>query len=237
MQQLHEQEAVESSLVPRYLEEVERALADVPPAERARLLDRARAEIELELELRQLGPDQALTVLTAKGTPEALAQRLRSDAPIPMVGGLEESGRLASCRCCRREVARQAMQCPHCGAPHPSRQNWRGWGYEWRSSRTLWGRPLVHVAFGRDERGKLRVANGIIAIGQFAKGVIAIGQFAAGGVLAVGQFALAPLALGQFALGLFAAGQFGLGVLFGAGMIATGLVAKGMVAIGNFFGR
>jgi len=231
------QTAAAGSLVGEYLDRVRLAMVGVPEAEQVRLLDRARAEIELELELRGLGPDQALGVLTSKGSPEAFAQRLRADAPIPILEPQEEVGRLASCRSCRKEVSREAMACPHCGAPHPARQNWRGWGYEWRSAKTLWGRPLVHVAFGRDERGKLRVANGVIAIGQFARGMIAIGQFAAGSLLAVGQFAVAPLALGQFALGLMAAGQFGLGLLFGAGMIATGLVAKGLVTLGNILGR
>ena len=42
-----------------------------------------------------------------------------------------------------------------------------GWGYEYKSKQTLFGWPLVHVAFGRDAKGKLRVAKGVIAVGQF----------------------------------------------------------------------
>src|SRR5262249_20814132 len=51
-------------------------------------------------------------------------------------------------------------------------------GFEYRSKRTLWGWPLVHLAWGIDpQTGRKRVARGIIAIGD-----LAIGGFALGGV-------------------------------------------------------
>lgn len=221
-----------ASIVEEYLGRVRTALSDVPAAERERLMEHAQAEIELELELRGLPVDDAATILAWKGSPAAYAERLRGSAPIPALTEEEQTDtkRIRACRCCRKEVSVEAMACPHCGAPYPGRQAWRGWGYEYKSEKRVFGVPLVHVAFGRDEHGKLRVAKGFIAIGQFAKGGIAIGQFAAGAIFALGQFAVAPIALGQFALGILAAGQFGIGLLAGAGMLATGLWAKGLAA-------
>lgn len=224
-----------ASLVEPYLERVRLALADVPPAERERLVDQARAEIDLELEIRHLEPSEASAVLIYKGSPEEFAQRLRSQAPLPVEE--VEDGRLGPCRCCRREVAREALQCPHCGAPYPGKLQWRGWGYEYKSEKTLFGWPLVHVAFGRDSNGKMRVARGVIAVGQFGIGAITVAQFGVGLIAGLGQFVVAPIAVGQIAGGLVAVGQFAIGLLFGAGMVATGLVAKGMVALGNFLGR
>ncbi len=221
-----------ASIVEEYLGRVRTALSDVPAVERERLMEHAQAEIELELELRGLPVDDAATILAWKGSPAAYAERLRSSAPLPPLTAEEQTTttRISACRCCRKEVSVEAMACPHCGAPFPARQAWRGWGYEYKSDKRMLGMPLVHVAFGRDEHGKLRVAKGIIAIGQFAKGGIAIGQFAAGAVFALGQFAVAPIAIGQFALGLLALGQFGVGILAGVGMLATGVWAKGLAA-------
>jgi hypothetical protein len=219
------------TVVEEYLGRVRTALADVPAAERQRLMEHAQAEIELELELRGLPVEDAATILAWKGSPAAFAERIRAGAPLPdVVTGETETSRIRACRCCRKEVSVEAMACPHCGAPYPARQAWRGWGYEYKSEKRIFGMPLVHVAFGRDEQGKLRVAKGVIAIGQFAKGGIAIGQFALGAVFALGQFALAPIALGQFALGILSAGQFGIGIVGGLGMFATGIWAKGLAA-------
>ena len=107
-------------------------------------------------------------------------------------------------------------------------------GREWKSDTTIWGIPLVHVAYGRDENGKLRVAKGIIAIGQFAIGGITIAQFGIGFLFGFGQFVLAPLAIGQFAFALAAIGQFAITWLFGLGQFATGYVAVGQVAFGEW---
>jgi hypothetical protein len=224
--------ATGNTIVEEYLTRVRTALSDVPASERERLMEHAQAEIELELELRGLPVEDAATILAWKGSPAAFAERLRASAPIPELTPEQQTDtkRLRACRCCRKEVSVEAMACPHCGAPYPGRQAWRGWGYEWKSPRKLLGMPVVHIAFGRDEHGKLRVAKGIVAIGQFAKGGIAIGQFALGAVFALGQFAVAPIAVGQFALGVLALGQFGIGLLAGVGMLATGVWAKGLAA-------
>ena len=66
-------------------------------------------------------------------------------------------------------------------APSPQQaviQNYyRGWRYEYRSRRTLFGLPLVHINLC--DRSLCR-AKGVIAIGNVATGLIAIGGFSAG---------------------------------------------------------
>jgi len=128
---------------------------------------------------------------------------------------------LLPCRECQREVSTEATTCPHCGAPRPSDQEWRGTGYEYRSERTFYGYPLIHVAFGKDARGRRRVAKGIIAIGQFAFGVITVAQFGVGLVFGFGQFIFGFTALAQFAGGLF----------LGVGQFASGYVAIGQIVL------
>lgn len=65
-------------------------------------------------------------------------------------------------------------------APSPQQaviQNYyRGWRYEYRSRRTLFGLPLVHINLC--DRSLCR-AKGVIAIGNVATGLIAIGGFSA----------------------------------------------------------
>lgn len=202
-------------LVDDYLARLRQSLSDVPAVERENLVEQARARIELELK-----PAGIAETLRGMGEPDALAQWLRAHSPVEEAAASD--GRLAACRSCRREVSLEAHTCPHCGAPFPARQAWRGWGYEWKSPRTLWGWPLVHIAFGRDARGKLRVARGIIAIGQFAIGGITIAQFGVGALFGLGQFVIAPIAIGQM----------GLGLLLGIGQLATGYVAVGQMAFG-----
>jgi predicted Ser/Thr protein kinase len=83
--------------------------------------------------------------------------------------------------------------------------------YNFRSRQSIFGLPLVHVAWGIDATTKrLRVAKGLVAVGPRAIGLVAIGLDAYGvfacGLLAVG---LVPVAL--FALGLEAVGLIGIG--------------------------
>jgi len=102
-------------------------------------------------------------------------------------------------------------------------------GREHKSPRTLFGLPLVHIAFGVDPRtGKRRVAKGIIAIGDAAIGVVSCGSVAAGGVC-FGGASVGLLSFGGAAVGL-------LGALGGAavGGTAWGGMAAGIVALGGF---
>jgi predicted Ser/Thr protein kinase len=123
-----------------------------------------------------------------------------------------------------------------------SRALWRPYGYEYRSKRTLLGWPLVHICSGLDPAtGRVRIAKGIIAIGDRAVGGLAIGG-AALGVVAFGGMAAGLLAFGGGAIGLLLAGGGGaLGaVAIGGGAIgvlalgggAIGLIAMGGGAIG-----
>jgi len=133
---------------------------------------------------------------------------------------------LVSCRECRHTVSPNASTCPECGAPFPSREKWNGWGYEWKSGIHVLGYPFIHIAFGRGPDGKLRVARGIIAVGQFAIGVITIAQFGIGLLFGVGQFIFGCISIAQFAAGVyFSLGQFAFGYL-AIGQIAFGYYAK-----------
>jgi len=125
---------------------------------------------------------------------------------------------LQRCRECGREVSHDAVLCPECGAPRPTREEWTGTGIDWKSRTKICGIPLIHVAFGRNNKGKRRVAKGFIAIGQFAVGAVTIAQFGIGIVFGVGQFMLGLTAFGQLAFGL---------------IIAVGQIAAGTVTIGQ----
>ncbi|HEU4334226.1 MAG TPA: protein kinase, partial [Candidatus Eisenbacteria bacterium] len=105
-------------------------------------------------------------------------------------------------------------------------------GYEYKSKRTLFGWPLVHICKGYDANGKAVPAKGIIAIGSRAIGVIAIGG-SAFGIVPIGGFAMGLFAMGGFALGIFAWGGGAVGgVAVGGG--AVGYVAVGGGAVGYY---
>lgn len=129
-----------------------------------------------------------------------------------------------ACRECQHEVNKVARACPQCRSPFPGRPNWQGTGYDWKSQTTIWGFPLVHIAYGRNARGKLRVAKGVVAIGQFGIGLITIAQFGIGFLFGFGQFFLALTAIAQVALT----------PIIGIGQLATGYMAIGQVAIGYY---
>lgn len=221
-----------SGPVLEYLGQVRAALADLPSYDVESLISHVQAEIELEADSAYVdGTDEpsVRAMLARIGSPTAVAERLRSGR---IASSANAAPALTRCRVCKREISREAAVCPHCGAPYPGRARWTGTGYEWRSPGQFRGWPLVHIAWGRDANGKLRVARGVIAIGQFGIGAITIAQFGVGLIFGFGQFVLAPLAVGQFAFGLLAAGQFGIGLIAGAGQIATGIFAAGMKAFG-----
>lgn len=135
---------------------------------------------------------------------------------------------LIRCPECSSDISDKAWSCPKCGYPMrepkwPPLARWCWLGYEWRSRTEVLGIPLVHVAFGWNlETGTLRVARGIIAIGQFGFGVITIAQFGIGLLAGLGQFIAGTVVIGQFAAGvLYALGQFAVG-LAAAGQFAAG---------------
>jgi len=133
---------------------------------------------------------------------------------------------LINCPECGEKISDQALSCPNCGYPiNPNMRLISWWGYEWKSQTELFGLPLIHIAIGRNRKtGKLLVAKGIIAIGQFAFGLVTIAQFGIGLLFGLGQFMLGFIALGQFAIGAY----------FGLGQFATGVIAIGQVAFGYY---
>jgi len=105
----------------------------------------------------------------------------------------------------------------------------RAFHYEYKSRRTLFGLPLVHINVGVG----LRRAKGIVAVGTIAQGVVAVGALSVG-VISVGALCVGLLAFGAGAVGLlFALGGFALGAA-AAGGIAVGLLAFGGLAFGMY---
>lgn len=138
---------------------------------------------------------------------------------------------LIQCPECRERISEHALACPRCGNPMkpvaqvPSMNRIFWFGYEWKSRKELFGWPLVHIAIGRDRAtGRILVAKGIIAVGQFGIGVFTIAQFGIGLLFGFGQFIGGPIAVAQFALGLF----------LGLGQFATGVTAIGQIAFGKY---
>ncbi|MBN2374543.1 zinc ribbon domain-containing protein [bacterium] len=127
------------------------------------------------------------------------------------------------CRECRHEVSEQAMACPQCGAPYPSREKWDGWGFEYKSKTTILGLPLVHISFKFRPNRFPVPAKGIIAIGQFACGVITLSQFGIG-IVSVSQFTIAIYALAQFAIAYSLVAQLGIYIHAGHGQIVKNLI-------------
>jgi predicted Ser/Thr protein kinase len=110
----------------------------------------------------------------------------------------------------------------------------RMFGFEYKSKRTLFGLPLIHITGGVDPAtGKRRRAKGIIAIGETAKGFVAMGGVAVG-VFAFGGLALGLVPVGGFALGLFSIGGFAIGLLAAYGGVAIAPIAMGGLAIGYY---
>lgn len=96
-------------------------------------------------------------------------------------------------------------------------------GFEYRSSASIGGWPLVHICAGVDP---------LTMRPKVAKGVIAIGNVAVGGV-AIAGLACGLVSLGGLSLGLLAAtGGAAVGLGLSMGGLAIGSVALGGAAIG-----
>ena len=133
---------------------------------------------------------------------------------------------------CHDCVARQAprLVCRMCStAAAPAGFGWSGWygyGYEYKSATTIAGWPLVHVCSGVDPvTMRLRVARGIVAVGNVAVGVLAIGGVAIG-LLTVGGGSIGILmAIGGAALGLgVSVGGFALGSVAIGGAVGPAVI-------------
>lgn len=101
-------------------------------------------------------------------------------------------------------------------------------GWEYKSGKTIFGIPLLHVTSGMDPKtGSARVSRGIFAFGGIAKGVVAVGGRAYGG------FAFGGIAAGLFACGGVAIGGVAIGGLTLALVLAVGGMAIGSMAVGE----
>ncbi|WP_079421947.1 helix-turn-helix domain-containing protein [Clostridium oryzae] len=107
---------------------------------------------------------------------------------------------------------------------------WRyRWHYEYKSKRTLFNMPLVHINIGRG----IYTAKGIIAIGTIARGFFALGSIAFGGI-AFGALSFGIASFGALALALlFSVGAISIGAI-AIGAVAIGIIATGALAIGAF---
>jgi hypothetical protein len=129
---------------------------------------------------------------------------------------------IIKCSDCNNDISDKAIICPHCGAAVQGSLR----GYEYRSEKTLFGLPLVHIVVAptfNPVTGKMRIAKGIIAIGGIAVGGLAIGGLSFG-----------VIAIGGLAVGLAALGGAALGIILAAGGLAVGFVALGGLAIGYY---
>jgi hypothetical protein len=126
------------------------------------------------------------------------------------------------CRECQHEVSEQATVCPGCGAPFPAKEQWDGWGFEYKSAATFLGLPLLHISFKFRPNRVPVPAKGVIAIGQFACGIFTLSQFGIG-VFSISQFTIAAYALAQFAFAYSLIAQFGIYIHEGHGQLVKSL--------------
>ena len=121
------------------------------------------------------------------------------------------------CRECNNQVSQENKYCPDCGCPHPSKDKWGGYGFEYKSPLKICGLPLLHISFKyrtMTRRGCYSApvpAVGVIAIGQFAAGLVSISQCGIG-LLSISQFTIAGFAIAQFAIAWEMIAQFGLSI-------------------------
>lgn len=122
----------------------------------------------------------------------------------------------------------EAARCPECGRPlvevlerRPT-ENTQSY-QRYRSERTLFGWPLVDVAFGADPGERAGRARGVIACGDDAAGLVAMGGRARG-IVAIGGFAFGVFTLGGLSVGLVSLG----------GCVVAGVVGMGGVVVSAY---
>jgi len=101
---------------------------------------------------------------------------------------------------------------------HTTRR-WNGFNrdYEYKSTKTLWGMPIVHINTGSGMKK--------------AKGIIAIGLLFALAVISLGTIAFGAITFGLISFGAVAIGMYSQGALAVASRIAIGDHAYGYIAV------
>ena len=118
--------------------------------------------------------------------------------------------------------------------PTPTVVNNYYWHYEYKSKRTLFGLPLVHINCGPGihwARGIIAIgdiATGFVALGGIAVGLVSLGALCLGLLLALGAVSVGIVSIGGLAVGLTAWGGFSFGLL-SVGGISYGIYAAGGV--------
>ena len=120
------------------------------------------------------------------------------------------------------------------------------WEYEYKSERTLWGLPLVHIHLKNNSLVRAKgiiaignVATGVVAVGGvFSAGIVSLGVLSAGLLLSAGCLSVGLLAIGCIAAGLFAAGGLVFGWLGLGGIVQCvygggGIVEASRIAVGG----
>lgn len=109
---------------------------------------------------------------------------------------------------------------------------WQFNSFEYKSKRTLLGRPLLHITSGIDPTtGRKRTARGFFAFGDRAVGVFAFGGYARG-LFACGGMAVGVFALGGLSIGLISWGGLALALLLAYGGMSVGFLSAGGLALG-----
>lgn len=109
--------------------------------------------------------------------------------------------------------------------------------YEYKSKRTIFGLPLLHINIGLG----LYRAKGFFSIGMLSTGIISLGLISLGliswgllslGLFSFGTFSLGAISIGAIAAGILAIGGIALGV-FSIGGLAIGMYSMGGCAIAS----
>ncbi|MEO2508458.1 helix-turn-helix domain-containing protein [Clostridium paraputrificum] len=126
--------------------------------------------------------------------------------------------------------------------------------YEYKSKRTLFGLPLIHINIGKG----FKKAKGIVAIGNISYGIVSAGIISLGvlsfgcmaigiislaaisialllaiGVISIGAFSIGAISIGVFSMGALSIGKYSIGAAAIASDIAIGDYARANIAIGN----